>query len=73
MNAAELIEALTIGAPDALTEAVQHLLQDPSRADPAHVELARRRLTRIGFELDDADELARLKPLRERFFSAFGR
>lgn len=73
MTAQELIAALTVGTSPELAEAVELLLADPPAADPAHVELARRRLVRIGFELDDEDELARLRPLRDRFFGAFGR
>ena len=68
-----LVEALTVGDVDALVRAVEALLAEPSRADPAHLELARRRLTRIGFEFDDPAQLERIKPLRERFFTVFGR
>lgn len=73
MDAKSLIAALTIGTPDELVAAVEHLLADPEHADAGHVELARRRLVRIGFELEDERELARLRPLRERFFASFGR
>lgn len=72
MTRAALISALTLGAPDELAQALAALLADPD-PDEALLQLARRRLNRLGFDLDEPRALQELEALRQAFFARFGR
>ena len=72
MTREALISALTLGPPDDLARALTVLIADPD-ADEDLLQLARRRLNRLGFDLDDPRALAALEPQRQAFFARFGR
>jgi hypothetical protein len=72
MTREALIAALTLGPPQELERALAVLIADPD-PDEALVQLGRRRLNRLGFDLDDPRALQLLEPHRQAFFARFGR
>ena len=72
MTRQALINALTLGSPDELARALAALLADLD-PDEDLLQLARRRLNRLGFDLDDPRALEKLEPQRQAFFARFGR